>query len=61
MPDITMCSAKNCKCSMTCYRYMACPSAYQSWADFGKTDSCEHYLRIKPCQRLRDFEIQVPK
>ena len=36
MPDITMCTSKSCKNREQCYRAMAKPDKYQSYADFTK-------------------------
>lgn len=36
MPDITMCMSKNCSKKNECYRSMAKPDKYQSYADYGK-------------------------
>ena len=33
MPDITMCQPKECAVKDTCYRYVATPSNWQSYAD----------------------------
>ena len=45
MPDITMCSGKNCPLSLTCKRYTSTPSQRQSY--FGKPpikkDKCDYY------------------
>lgn len=34
MPDITMCVPKRCPLKENCFRYVARPSAYQSYSDF---------------------------
>ena len=34
MPDITMCSNNNCPLKHNCYRFMANPSQWQSYAEF---------------------------
>lgn len=36
MPDITMCMSKNCLKKNECYRSIAKPDKYQSYADYGK-------------------------
>ena len=36
MPNITMCMSKNCPKKNECYRSMAKPDKYQSYADFTK-------------------------
>jgi len=48
MPDITMCSGKDCPLKETCYRYKAEPSDYQSyWLEPPYyAGICEHYWEI---------------
>jgi hypothetical protein len=36
MPDITMCTSSTCQNREQCYRAMAKPDKYQSYADFTK-------------------------
>lgn len=36
MPDITMCTSQSCQNREQCYRAMAKPDKYQSYADFTK-------------------------
>ncbi len=45
MPDITMCSGKNCKVKESCYRFLATPSSYQSFFVEPpiKEDKCDYY------------------
>ena len=31
MPDITMCTGKDCPIAETCYRFIAKPGYWQSW------------------------------
>lgn len=46
MPDITMCSNRQCEKRSTCYRYCAVPTpGRQSVAKFMSRD-CEHYREI---------------
>ena len=45
MPDISMCANKKCKKKLTCYRYIAKPSYYQSYSSFNERD-CEYYIKI---------------
>ena len=52
MPDITMCSNKECKLSRGCYRSPdsgTTPDRYQSWAEFdpgpGLGSSCEWLIK----------------
>lgn len=49
MPDITMCKNKDCKINYMCYRYMAKPSNYQSYAVFKPDDKgkCESYYPMR--------------
>jgi hypothetical protein len=49
MPDITMCTQSICPNAMRCYRTLATPGAWQSWATFEYSVGvdgvvCEHYL-----------------
>lgn len=44
MPDITMCSNETCPIKEKCYRHIAEPSYYQSWAVFDyRNDKCDDY------------------
>lgn len=45
MPDICMCTGKDCPFKSTCYRHIAKPSSWQSWFSEPpiKGDSCDHY------------------
>lgn len=49
MPDITMClNGKECPKRKECYRYMAYPDRYQSYAMYYKGDKeCESYWPYK--------------
>lgn len=52
MPDITMCSGKDCPLKETCYRYTATPSEFmQSYfiqAPYDKEyETCGHYWEDK--------------
>ena len=40
MPDITMCSTKDCKKKNECYRYLAKPSQLQSYSVLDITGAC---------------------
>jgi hypothetical protein len=49
MPDITMCSGKDCPLKETCYRYTAKPSEYrQSYflSPPNKGKKCDYYWKI---------------
>jgi hypothetical protein len=45
MPDISMCQNDKCNLNKECYRYMAIPSSYQSYADFNE-NNCESFTPI---------------
>ena len=45
MPDISMCQNDKCKVNKQCYRYMAIPSGYQSYADFNQ-ENCGYFMPI---------------
>lgn len=58
MPDITMCLTRTCPKRNQCYRYMAKPDRYQSYANY--TELCikeieksEYYL---PLKRRSEYE-----
>ena len=51
MVDITMCVNQECAINKYCYRYMAKPSSYQSYAKFKPYKEkdgwhCEHFMEI---------------
>lgn len=53
MADITMCNDEKCPLNMTCYRYKASPSNWQSYfmnspkvENPNGTVECEHYWDI---------------
>lgn len=48
MPDITMCINESCKKRFVCYRYMAEPDRFQSYATFQpyKDGVCENFIYI---------------
>ena len=62
MPDITMCSGKNCEIKNECYRYRAIPNEFrQSWFadnDLYKYGSCDFFTSVKgwPDSYLREVE-----
>lgn len=68
MPDISMCSNKNCKSRLECYRYRAYPSKFmQSYIVVeGETDKdkCRYFwrldgeLRVRCKSELKRLEIQ---
>jgi len=54
MPDITMCSGKDCPLKETCYRYKAKPDEYQSYfmeAPYNDGE-CNHYWEIKKSSKV---------
>ncbi len=48
MPDYTLCVNANCPMRMTCYRFIAAPSGYQSYSLFSPNDKgvCEMYMEV---------------
>jgi len=49
MPDITMCTNRECELRKTCYRAQATPGEWQSWAAFAPVrGDCERYISA-PC------------
>src|SRR5690242_6529136 len=56
MPDITMCSNEKCPQKRKCYRYMAEPSAIQSYTDFNEVD-CKYFWPLKISRESREIEI----
>ena len=58
MPDIAMCSNDECRNRKRCYRFMAEPSAIQSYSDFAPAPGdgqCEDFWSIKRAPtKLRD-------
>ena len=47
MPDITMCEGKGCQKKMSCYRYSADASNFQSYFKETpiKDNECEYYIK----------------
>ena len=53
MPDITMCTGKDCEKKKDCYRYMAPPSKYQSMSDFeNREEDCQYFWEIDPAHKV---------
>lgn len=49
MPDITMCSNKDCSKKETCYRFKAKPNEYrQSYFSDMKEENCKLYWKMDP-------------
>ena len=50
MPDITMCSSKNCPMRGSCYRSRAKPDKLQSWTNFeyfcNENSGFDEYIKI---------------
>lgn len=68
MPDISMCKNKECPKATQCYRFMAVPNRYQSWADFqyvttpDGTVDCEYYWPLVEPEQDRleaDDELEI--
>lgn len=58
MPDITMCDNRDCSIRNRCYRAMANPSDYQSWAIFEPhEEGCEHYIELVAHHRKADKAV----
>jgi hypothetical protein len=49
MPDISMCLSQTCPLRATCYRFLATPDHYQTYASFKPDEggNCSHYWPIK--------------
>lgn len=54
MADITMCANKSCPMRDTCYRAMANPGFWQSWAAFEGGEGCRHYVEYTPADELEE-------
>lgn len=46
MPDISMCQNESCPRKLDCYRYMAEPGMWQSYAEFPGGEDCEYFMEI---------------
>lgn len=57
MPDVCMCNGVNCPLRMTCYRFRATPSFWQSYftseAYDEKTKRCEYYDKIREADVIK--------
>jgi len=58
MPDISMCQNEKCKLKMECYRYMAVPSSWQTYADFNE-ENCESFSPIEKYRPLRQVNNEL--
>ena len=60
MPDITMCKGEDCEARVTCYRFTAKPSKYQSYFSESPTENggCEYYINHN---RLPKWEKNILK
>ena len=74
MPDITMCTNRNCPIRRSCYRYVAIPTPkWQSYAAFAPYKdeaglTCKHYLsanghsdRLPPNQVDKQWEMKMKR
>ena len=58
MPDIALCTAKNCWSDIrhTCYRYRAISSDYQSWTDYSQMivddNHCIAHIQLHSAQPI---------
>lgn len=60
MPDLTMCSTNSCELRKTCYRFMAAPQLYQSWAAWTPSNGkCEGYIEAKAKSQVRRLNSQT--
>ena len=57
MPDITLCTNKSCSKRKRCYRFMAKPDKYQSFALF-KPDNDGKCEEFKPLERFNDSYVE---
>lgn len=60
MPDITMCKGEDCEARVTCYRFTATPSKYQSYfmENPGENGGCEYYINQN---RLNEWKNNIMK
>ena len=60
MPDITMCKGEGCEARVTCYRFTAKPSKYQSYFNESPAENggCEYYINHN---RLPKWEKNILK
>jgi len=56
MPDITMCRNENCLIRIKCFRFIAKPAKFQSYALFGVTDISEKSRTIDDCPFFMSIE-----
>jgi hypothetical protein len=60
MPDITMCTGKNCDLATTCYRYKAEPSKYRQsyFVDAPIEDGqCDYYWEVNSGKNLTNIDL----
>ena len=55
MPDISMCRNVSCPLKEKCYRYMALPGIWQSYATFKYDDGCDRFWPIRKGDLLRRY------
>lgn len=64
MSDITMCSEESCPSRLTCYRFIAKPSANQSYAYFERKfgeKKCGDYIEAKAKSQVRRLNVQTAR
>ena len=57
MADITMCDNQDCELRQKCYRAMAEPSDWQSWAVFTPIVECKFFIEFVPHVRKAEKAI----
>lgn len=63
MPDICLCSSKECPRRKECYRSRAQPHLWQSYSDFyvKGNEGCTRFMKIDKTDKLKkDQELQPP-
>ena len=53
MPDITMCLNEECPRKTECYRYMAEPNGWQSYAAFDDGKKCKDFIKYRGTRKKR--------
>lgn len=63
MPDISMCRNEKCPVKTKCYRYMAMPNGWQSYANFEGGKKCSGFDRYRGNlkKRVRLIRDQLEK
>jgi len=47
MPDISMCCNLDCPVKKKCYRWMAKPDKWQSYAEFDGGKKCKYFIKYR--------------